>query len=543
MPLVRATDPLPSDPVDYLIVGAGSAGCALAEALSRQPGARVLVVEAGGANRSWSVKLPARGLKLVDNPEFDWCYRSEPDPSRGQKVDLYYRGKGLGGSSAINGMVYVRGAPEDFDRWAEITGAREWNGYAVNQLYAKLEAGPQSGERPGDGLLRTRKVRHPHLTTRAFLDAAATQGFARLDDYNAGSREGVGLIELTQSRGLRVSSFDAFLRPAMARTDHLWVALETEVDRIAFSGLSAVGAHIRRAGRREYVAARNVILCAGAINTPKLLMLSGIGNAARLARLGIAPLVDSPAVGANLREHPLVRLQYATRVPTYNDARRPRHALAHLGAFLQSGEGPLAGVFEAIGFVRSRPDVTLPDLQLHFLPIAVGQDDNGKLRQDAGSGVSIYVNCSYPRSTGQVAIRSADGREAPEIRYNLVGDDCDADALVDGLALVQRIASAPPLAALIASETMPGFPVDASRRAEARAYVQANAEPAYHPVGTCAMGSDNRAVVTPRLKVKGVGHLWIADASVMPDLISGNTNAACMMIGAQLGGWLQAGDF
>ncbi|WBX84176.1 GMC family oxidoreductase [Sphingosinicella microcystinivorans] len=537
MPLIAVHEPLPSEPLDYLIIGAGSAGCALAGQLAEDSDARILMAEAGGANREWAVKLPARGLSLVDTERFDWGYRTEPDASRGGKVDLYYRGKGLGGSSAINGMVYVQGAPVDFDRW-QANGADGWGWDEVGPVYRNLEA--EAGPRRGKGSLRTRKIARPHPTTRAFLDAAAAAGIARLDDYNSGDQEGVALIELTQRRGFRVSSADAFLRPALAAHRSLWVAINCEADRLAFDGMRVTGAWLNRKGAAELVKARHVILCAGSINSPKLLMLSGIGDAPKLRALGIDPILDNAHVGANLREHPLVRLQYNTSVSTYNDAEKWHHAARHMANYALHGEGPLAGVFEAIGFFRSSAARSSPDLQLHFLPIAIRQDDAGKLTMDGGSGVTVYVNHSYPSSTGSVELASSDPRARPIIRYNLVGNDADVDVLIDGMARVQAIMARQPMAAIVARETMPGFAVDGDRD-RAREYVRASTEPAYHPIGTCAMGSGNSSVVSPRLKVNGVEGLWIADASIMPDLISGNTNGTCMMIGDRLGRWLREG--
>jgi choline dehydrogenase len=537
MPLITPDKPLPTEPLDYLVIGAGSAGCALAAQLAQDSSARILVAEAGGANQEISVKLPARGLTLVNNDTFDWRYRTEPDASRGGKVDLYYRGKGLGGSSAINGMVYVQGAPSDFDRW-EANGARGWGWDAVRSAYRQLEASRPDGSREGTGKLRTRKVARSHPTTSAFLASAEVAGIARLDDYNGGSQEGVSLIELTQRRGLRVTSADAFLRPALSQRSTLWVALGCEVDRITFEGLQATGAYLNRHGRIEHVRARHVVLCAGSINTPKLLMLSGIGDAAALRELGIDPVLDNSQVGQNLREHPLVRLQYRTRVSTYNEAERWSHAIRHLASFARHGEGPLSGVFEAIGFIRSREGLRAPDLQLHFLPIALRQNEEGRLTREGGSGVTVYVNYSHPTSTGSITLASADPRARPIIRYNLVGGQSDVNALVDGMAKVQAIMAQGPMAAIVTGESMPGFTV-ADDRQRAREYVRAGAEPAYHPIGTCAMGSGNEAVTTPRLQVNGVSNLWIADASIMPDLISGNTNAACMMIGDRLGRWLR----
>lgn len=535
MPLISLQDPLPSEPIDVLVIGAGSAGCALAGRLSEDPSLRILVAEAGGPNTDLAVKLPARGLTLVDNPVFDWRYRTEPDASRGGKVDLYYRGKGLGGSSAINGMVYVQGSPHDFDRW-EAAGAHGWGWDQVGPVYRGLEAA--AGPRAGAGTLRTRKIARPHATTSAFLDAAEAAGIPRLADYNGGEQEGVALIELTQRRGLRVSSADAFLRPAVKSNPRLWVALHTQADRIVFDGLRATGAWLSRGGKAERVRARHVVLCGGAINTPQLLMLSGIGDPAKLRELGIDPLVDNIHVGANLREHPLVRLQYNSAVSTYNDAEKWHQAVRHVANFARHGEGPLAGVFEAIGFVRTDAGLSAPDLQLHFLPIAVRQDASGKLTREGGSGVSIYINCSYPGSTGSVSLASADPRAHPTIRYNLVGSERDVDTLARGMTLVQSIMKHPPMAGIAQAETMPGFDVAADPE-RTRDYIRAGAEPAYHPVGTCAMGSGNTSVVSPRLKVNGVEGLWIADASVMPDLISGNTNATCMMIGARLASWLR----
>jgi choline dehydrogenase len=525
-----------SSSCDFLVIGAGSAGCAVARQLSDDPANRVTLLEAGGHNREWDVRVPAAGLRLINDPQHDWCYRTEPDPSRGGTVDNYYRGKGLGGSSAINGMVYVRGAASDFDRWAA-EGATGWSWAEVEPAYRAMERGDGKRERSTGRHVATTTLRQPQAATSAFMDAAEANGLRRLADYNGAQQEGIGLIELTQRRGLRWSSANAFLDD-VRRRPNLSVMTGCEVERLIVEANVAKGALVRRGQEVKEVHAANVILCAGTLNTPKILMLSGVGDAATLRDHGIAPVLHSPSVGANLREHPLVRLQYATRIATYNDAHRSWRTPGHVLRYLLHREGPLAGVFQAAAFFRTRPDKAVPDSQLHFLPIAVAQDNEGNLERSSRQGASIYVNVSHPRSTGRVALASADPAAAPQIHYRLAGDDGDVEQLVDAMAFVQRVARTPPFAGLVDAETMPGFDV-ASDRPRAQDYVRGHIEPAYHPVGTCTMGRGNDAVVTPDLKVVGIDRLWIADASVMPSLISGNTNAACMMIGYRLGEMLR----
>lgn len=525
-----------SDIWDELVIGAGSAGCALVHRLTQDPSRRVLLIEAGGTNRAWPVKVPSGVGRAVQSPEHDWGYKSQPDPSRGGKIDICYRGRGLGGSSAINGMVYVRGAPSDYDRWAH-TGNDGWDWQSVEPIFRALETPMANRARGDDGPLATRQITRPHSTTTAFLRAAEAAGLPILDDYNEGVQEGVALVELTQKRGLRNSAADAFLRPILSRPN-LTVRTECTVERVLIDGLRATGAVIRSARGVEEIAARRIILCAGSINTPKILMLSGIGDAAYLRSLGITSVLDNPHVGRNLREHPLVRLQYATHVPTYNDARAPLKALGHAANFLMHGEGPITGVFEAVGFLRSRPDLAGPDLQLHFLPIAIAQDPSGRLASGRRSGVSVYINKSHPESRGELRLASADPNDAPLIAYKLVESDADIETLVDGMAKVQAMMAEPPISDLIVGQISPDFCVTSVSRAAAADFVRQNAEPAYHPSGTCAMGKGNEAVVTPRLQVAGLEGLFVADASIMPDLISGNTNAACMMIGDRLGRWL-----
>jgi choline dehydrogenase len=522
---------------DVLIIGAGSAGCAVARRLVDKGDQSVLLVEAGGANRSWKVQIPAAAVRLAGDPEFDWCYQTGPDRSRANRVDQCYRGKGLGGSSSINGMVYVRGASGDFDRWA-LRGCSGWAWRDVEPVYRELEGNADCSNKKKDGIrVATRVVNRGHKTTKAFMESANVMGLATIEDYNAGEQEGLGFAQLTQRRGFRVSSSKAFLSP-ISRRRNFSISINTLVLKLVVVAGRVSGALILRDGEIEFIESQRTVLCAGAINTPQILMLSGIGNARELSKLGIEPVLDSPHIGRNLLEHPLVKLVYETNVETFNDAKRPLAAVRHLFEFLCFGEGPLAGVFQAVGFFKSRSELALPDLQLHFLPLALCPGNDGVLKISRRSGVSIYVNLSRPQSVGGVSLESPDPMKAPKIAYNLLENDADVEALVRGMEIIQAIMAQQPIAGLVRNELVPGCDVMALGQAAAVEMVRSSAEPAYHPIGTCAMGIGPSAVVDPRLKFRGLEDLWIADASIMPDLISGNTNAVCMMIGDRLGRWL-----
>jgi choline dehydrogenase len=494
-------------------------------------------MESGGRDRSINIKIPALCIRAMR--QFDWGYVSQPDPSREGKTDNWVRGRVLGGSSSINGMNFVRGAPSDFERWAAM-GNEGWSYADVLPLYREMERSDQPGWFRGDhGPVAVRTIKRAHPLTDAFIESVVTAGFPLNPDYNGEKQEGVGYAQLSQRHGLRCSASDAFIKP-LRRQRNVRLLLHAHVDRIQFDQNRATGVSFSRRGSARFVSARHIILCAGTINTPKLLMLSGIGDPVELRRHRIATIVEAPAVGGNLQEHPLVRLVYKSRVPSNNLTGEVLQKIKIAGQFARGRQGPIASVFEAQAFLKTMPDLASPDIQLHFLSLgALSPVDNHSpfLRFPA---VSVYVNKNYPKSRGRIRLASGDPSAAPIIDANLLGDREDLQTLVRGVGVVRRIMQAMPVRDLLEAEVVPGR--NNTSDEDLMRYIRAQTEIAYHPTGTCRMGRDPIAVVTPQLRVNGVRNLWIADASIMPDLISGNINAACMMIGMKLGRQLNVAE-
>ncbi|HVK79663.1 MAG TPA: GMC family oxidoreductase N-terminal domain-containing protein [Verrucomicrobiae bacterium] len=515
---------------DYVVIGAGSAGCAVAHELVCANAGRVLLIEAGGSDKSPLIRVPVLVTEAVKT--FDWGYVSEPDASREGRREGWARGRVLGGSSSINGMMFVRGARNDFDRWAakQIPG---WAWEDVAPIYKALETSDQRSEERGRaGPLAVRTVRRPHRLTRAFLDAAESAGYPINPDYNARSQEGVSLAQLSQRNGERFSAADAFVRP-LRDNQNLTVWTDCAVERLRFEGRRVVSAIVRRAGVAEEVHAANFILSAGAVGTPKLLLQSGVGEAAALKAIGIDPVVDAPEVGRNLAEHPLVRLVYETKVQSNNLTGGPLQSAGIFAKYMLFRQGVMASVFEGIGFLKSKPELDHPDLQLHFLPFGVLDPVLHEAPRLNVPSVTIYVNLSYPQGRGRLSLRSIDPDAPPLIASKLLGDAADVEAMVRGVEIVRGIMNQDPMSKLVKREIKPG--PEQTTAEELRAYLPSHTEIAYHIVGTCRMGTDPQAVVSSDLKINGVENAWIADASIMPDLISGNTNAVCMMIGMKLG--------
>jgi choline dehydrogenase len=526
---------------DYIVIGAGSSGCAVAHHLVKA-GRTVLVLEAGGAGRSPFLRIPAAIWHMPSR--FDWGYRAEPDFSRGGVVEAWRRGRVLGGTSCINGMVYVRGALGDFDRWSDQCQQQGgWSASDVGPIFRDIEHSDQNGPSRGQGgPLYVRTVRRPHALTDAFIESTSAAGFPFNADYNGATQEGVGYMQFTQRRGLRWNAADAFLKPHLGKPN-LKLLLNTTVEKIEFAGTRASAVIFRRGGSSHRETARHIILSAGAINSPKLLMLSGIGDREELQRHGIETRLELPGVGRQLKEHPFAQINYRVRVASYNLTEGLLQKLAIGAKYLAYREGPLAAVYEAGAFLKLFPSSSVPDVQVFFAPIGwtgeIGEEgEEGALKLAPYPAVKVVVVRSHSRSHGRVRLRSRDPDAPPIIELRLFDDESDIDVLVRGIEQVRAIMQKKPMAAFVEEEIDPG----AARQGpgELGEYVRKHSELACHAMGTCRMGLDADAVVAPDMRVRGLENVWVADASIMPDAISANLNAPCMLIGAKLGKQLAA---
>lgn len=524
---------------DSIVVGAGSAGCALARELV-ESGRKVLVLEAGGSDRSPFIKVPAGVTQAYTR--FDWGYQALPDPSRHGKREKWLRGRVLGGSSSVNGTKYVRAPGSDFDRWSALCGnVGGWSASEVLPIYGELEHSDQQGLYRGQkGPLSVRTVREPAAITRAFVEATRAAGYAYHEDYNnAITQEGVGYAQLTQRRrGLRCSAADAFLRPLLAR-DNLELRLNTLVEKVEIANGRAEAVRFRQKGELVRETAKEIILCGGAINSPQLLMLSGIGDPHELRRHGIAPIVELPGVGRNFQDQPLVRLACRVNVPTYNLTEGLFQKLGIAAKFLFRGEGPISNLFESVAIIRSSGDQPAPDVRLAFLPVGYSTEGDGDFRVSLLPDLLPYpsfmisVIKSYPVGTGRITLASADPGERALIDYPLFAEQADVDTMVDAIEAVRHILRQPPMGSLVEEELTPGDGLQGREALES--FVRTFGTISQHPLGSCRMGIGDGAVVDPELGVRGVENLWVADASIMPTNISADLNATCMLIGAKLG--------
>jgi len=520
---------------DYVIVGAGSAGCVLAARLSEDPAAEVLLIEAGGGDRHPNVKIPAAFAKQFHSKR-DWDLATEPEPHCDNRSLYVPRGKGLGGSSSMNAMLYVRGHPLDYEKW-EAAGAAGWGWAGIRPYFLRAEdnARGESEHHAVGGPLRVEGERSPRRLTGQFLESCAAAGIPRIADYNGPEQDGAAMAQVTQRGGRRWSAADAYLRPARKRKN-LTVVSGAHVLGLELRGGRATGVRYRRRGREHIARAeRETILCAGAIGSPQLLMLSGIGPAEQLHALGIDVVADLPGVGENLHDHPyLVSVWDVPGGGSLADAEKPKALLE----YLLRRSGPLSSsVAEAFAFVRSRPGLAQPDLQFHFAPAYFV--DNGEEEYD-GHAITMGPVLVAPRSRGHVRLRTADPVAKPAILSNSLAEPEDVAGLVAGTRLAREIAAAGPFAEALGREIYPGPGIDSD---EALAEdLRRRVELLYHPVGTCRIGAgtDADAVVDPELRVRGVEALRVVDASVMPVIPSGNTNAPTIAV-AERGADLIAG--
>ena len=514
---------------DYVVVGAGSAGCVVASRLS-ETGASVILLEAGPSDWHPMIHIPAGMRSLIRNPLVNWNYTTEPEAGTGERRMEWPRGRVMGGSSSINGMLYVRGAPADFDGWAQM-GCRGWSYDDVLPYFRKSEHYVQGGDpevRGQGGPLKVEDYRTILPLTHRFVEAAQQAGFPFNPDLNGTQRAGVGYSQMTRRGRLRGSTAQTFLREARRRPN-LRIETEAQSGRLMFEGKRCVGVTFRRGGNLTEVRAdREVIVSGGAINSPHILQVSGIGPAAHLQSLGIPVVHDLPGVGANLIDHYVIRVVHRVHgTATVNEIARFPRVLPEIVRFAVTGKGALTfGVTTAQVFCDSREGLASPDLQLLFTPGSTHPLKFGQL--DERPGMSCVVCVVKPDSRGTIMAVSADPFARPAIKPNYLTTRTDEMALLSGTRHARRIFAAPALAQHSSGEIQPG--PDLQGDADLLAYARRAGNTLYHPVGTCKMGEDPRAVVDSRLRVHGIQGLRVIDASVMPTLTTGNTNAPTIMI-------------
>ena len=516
---------------DYVVVGSGSSGSVAAARLSEDGKSRVLVLEAGGSDRTLKVLMPGWSqLTAYGNPRLDWRLKAEPDPTRGGQTDYMPRGKVLGGTSSINAMSYVRGSQEDFDGWAAL-GCKGWDFESVVPYFRKSEtfeggAGPYRGDR---GPLSVSHLRSRHPISEAFLEACVNAGMPRLDDYNAPPREGIAYVQATQRRGWRHSAYRAYLWPARGRRN-LEVRTHAHVRRVVFEGKRAIGVEYTRAEKTEQVrAAKAVVLCAGAFGSPQLLMLSGIGPPEHLRAFGLPVLHELPGVGENFQDHAGTGHTVRVNRSTYNVQTRPWHYLYFGLQWLLTGRGPASTPMAQVAGTRHRDhDGNRSRVQYLFTPGGYELGESGPMTLNRPA-VSGFVNVHRPYSAGWVRLKSADPFDPPAIHPNLLGDERDVETLRVGQQFLRKVFGTVPLRRYVVEELSPGAKVQSDD--EWRAFIRETAIGVYHPAGTCKMGHDRSAVVDDELRVHGLEGLYVVDASIMPFVVSANLNGNCIMIG------------
>lgn len=524
-----------SDEADYVIVGAGSAGCVLAARLSAA-GASVLLLEAGPADRYAMVKVPAGALKLRGHPVLDWRFVTEISSDAGERRFQWARGRVLGGSSSINGMNFVRGLPSDFDSW-EAAGCAGWGFRDVLPHFKTMERYDNGSDafRGRSGPLRVEDYRTILELTHRFVNAAVEAGFPRFPDLNAATDEGVGFSQMARNGRFRASSARAFLAPAMRRAN-LRVVTNAMVTGLAFDGRRCIGVQGRSNGSEvSWRARREVLLSAGAIGSPHLLQVSGVGDAAHLQSIGVSPKHVLPGVGRNLSDHySTVVSQRVRGALTLNDINGSWRLLPAAIQWLTAGSGPFTfGATTATVYCRSRADLPHPDIQLLFMPGSFLPRVNGSRKElgqlEGQPGIRVSVSAARPRSRGTIRARSPDIDIHPSIDTGYLTERADVDTLLSGIRIARRIFSMPALRSNIVAETLPGPSVVTNEELET--YARRTGNTSFHPCGTCKMGIDAEAVVDSRLRVRGIDRLRVIDASIMPSITSGNINAPATMIG------------
>jgi choline dehydrogenase-like flavoprotein len=525
---------MPETGYDYIIVGSGSAGSVLANRLSAKPEVKVLLLEAGGSDKSFFVRMPA-GIASLAGPRFNWGYETAPQPAMNGRRMYWPRGRLVGGSSSVNAMVYMRGQPADYDHWRQL-GNAGWSYDDVLPLFKKSERNERLHDEfhGTDGPLNVAERPYTNPLSHVFVEAAQQAGLPFNPDFNGAVQLGCGLFQVTQKNGARWSAASAYLHPVAAR-ENLTIVTKAQATRVLIENGRAVGVeYVRRRKRYTARAAQEVLLAGGAINSPQLLLLSGVGSAKELRKIGLPVTHDLPGVGKNLQDHLNVNIvQRATKGVTLDSKGRGLGTIPVALEFLLYKTGPgTSNVAEAGAFAMSNLGAATPDIQYHFIPAQVV--NHARTPMD-GNGVTLHACCLLPaacclrpQSRGEIRLASTDPLQPPVMDPNYLAADYDLKILVEGLRQGREILAAPAFKPWLGEERIPGAAIQSE--AEIVEFIRATAETEYHPVGTCKMGSDPMAVVDERRRVRGIERLRVVDASIMPTLISGNTNAPTIMI-------------
>jgi choline dehydrogenase len=524
---------------DFIVVGAGSAGCVMAARLSEDPATRVILLEAGGHDDNRWIHIPLGFGKTFADASVNWCYETEPDPGAGGRRIYWPRGKVLGGSSSINGMVYIRGQHEDFDLWRQM-GCTGWSAQDVLPYFKRAEhqvRGADEWHATG-GPLVVSDVPDKHRLPEAFIRACNELGFPTNEDFNGEKQDGVGYHQTTTVNGRRCSTAVGYLRPVMHRPN-LQVVTGALAERITFQGRRAVGVSFRQDGFvRTARARREVILCGGAINSPQLLLLSGVGPQQHLTDLGIPVVQHLPGVGQAMQDHYSAPIKLKCRLPiTVNDIMMSPVKMLRTGLdYYLNRRGAMAAISAQVAlFARTRPELATPDIKMSISIFSADRPQDGLHKF---SGFTIIVYQLRPESRGEIRLKSPRPEDAPAMFPNYLATETDRQTIVEGLKLGRRILATPPLAQYVAEEFLPGPSVQTD--AELLEHARMRGGTVFHPTSTCKMGIDSMAVVDPELRVVGIGGLRVVDASVMPTVVSGNTNAATIMIAEKAADLLRA---
>jgi choline dehydrogenase len=517
---------------DYIVVGAGSAGCVLASRLTEDSNVKVLLLEAGPPDKNIWLRIPAGLSRVFADPVVNWCYTTQPEPQLNNRSIFWPKGKTLGGSSAINGLAYIRGNPSDYDGWRQM-GNPGWGWDDIYPYFLKSECNADIANQfhGQDGEMGVSNSTFRHPSSQAFVDSAMATGIRANDDHNGLDQGGVGFLQFTMRNGVRESTASAFLKPVLSR-NNLRVETSALSEKLIFENRRCVGVSYSRRG--ESIDARanaEVILCGGSVASPQLLMLSGVGAGADLQSMQIPVVQDLPGVGKNLQDHLYIHyLAETTRPWSLNRQIRGLGVIPHALQYFLTHKGVLTmAASQACAFIKGVPGASRPDLQINFRPVSTIIRDNGRIVADASPGVTASACYLQPHSRGEIRLASRDATAAPHIQANYFESAVDQQAMVSGIRWIRRIFASLPLAEIVVKEREPGKHLTSSE--DIIEFVREKAQSMYHPVGTCKMGQDEMAVVDEDLRVRGIDGLRVADASIMPVITSGNTNAPVIMIG------------